>query len=94
MQPDAANEGLDRDSLPSPSLLKRIPDRAIGETVRFRGWVRTSRKMKKASFVQVCDGSNMHGVQVVLSPDLAEKRYGVLVMECLREWQMTKVSIA
>jgi asparaginyl-tRNA synthetase len=38
----------------------------VGDTVELRGWVRTVRNQKQFAFMQVNDGSNMSGIQVVL----------------------------
>ncbi len=42
-----------------------------GETVEVRGWVRTVRDQKQFCFMQVNDGSNMSGIQVVVEPGAA-----------------------
>jgi hypothetical protein len=42
-----------------------------GETVELRGWVRTLRDQKQFCFIQVNDGSNMSGIQVVVEPGAA-----------------------
>ena len=39
------------------------------ESVLIKGWVRTVRKQKTLAFVEVNDGSNMNGIQCVLSFD-------------------------
>jgi hypothetical protein len=40
-----------------------------GSPVLIKGWVRTVRKQKTLAFVEVNDGSNMNGIQCVLSFD-------------------------
>ena len=40
-----------------------------GNPVLIKGWVRTVRKQKTLAFVEVNDGSNMKGIQCVLSFD-------------------------
>ena len=40
-----------------------------GNPVLIKGWVRTLRKQKTLAFVEVNDGSNMKGIQCVLSFD-------------------------
>ncbi len=40
-----------------------------GTPVLVKGWVRTVRKQKTLAFVEVNDGSNMNGIQCVLSFD-------------------------
>ena len=46
------------------SLLQRAP----GETVTARGWVKTRRDSKNVHFVQLNDGSSTTDLQVVLEP--------------------------
>ncbi|GBF89590.1 asparaginyl-tRNA synthetase [Raphidocelis subcapitata] len=41
---------------------------AVGGSVELRGWVRTVRNQKQFAFMQVNDGSNLSGIQVVLEP--------------------------
>ena len=43
----------------------------IGDKVQLRGWVRTVRAQKELSFVEVNDGSNLSGIQAVVT-DAAE----------------------
>lgn len=40
----------------------------VGEKVQVRGWVRTLRNQKQFCFLQVNDGSNLSGIQVVIEP--------------------------
>lgn len=65
-------------SPPSPStettVLKRVKtvdakEPTDGNPVLIKGWVRTVRKQKTLAFVEVNDGSNMNGIQCVLSFD-------------------------
>ena len=44
-----------------------------GDSVLIKGWVRTVRKQKTLAFVEVNDGSNMSGIQCVLSFDSVDK---------------------
>lgn len=44
-------------------------DVALG-SVTVRGWVRTARSSKKVSFIELSDGSTVHGLQLVISNDL------------------------
>ncbi len=58
----------------TPCLSQRTEDgKALhqGETVEVRGWVRTVRDQKQFCFMQVNDGSNMSGIQVVVEPGAA-----------------------
>jgi asparaginyl-tRNA synthetase len=41
--------------------------------VLIKGWVRTVRKQKTLAFVEVNDGSNMAGIQCVLSFDVIDE---------------------
>ena len=56
------------------SVLRRVKtvdatEATDGEPVLIKGWVRTVRKQKTLAFVEVNDGSNMNGLQCVLSFD-------------------------
>ena len=44
-----------------------------GSPVLIKGWVRTVRKQKTLAFVEVNDGSNMNGIQCVLSFDVIDE---------------------
>ena len=44
-----------------------------GSPVLVKGWVRTIRKQKTLAFVEVNDGSNMNGIQCVLSFDTIDE---------------------
>lgn len=44
-----------------------------GSPVLIKGWVRTVRKQKTLAFVEVNDGSNMNGIQCVLSFDAIDE---------------------
>lgn len=44
-----------------------------GSPVVVKGWVRTVRKQKTLAFVEVNDGSNMKGIQCVLSFDVIDE---------------------
>jgi asparaginyl-tRNA synthetase len=44
-----------------------------GKPVLIKGWVRTVRKQKTLAFVEVNDGSNMAGIQCVLSFDAIDE---------------------
>ena len=61
---------------PSTTVLSRV--KAADATspsdgpVLVKGWVRTVRKQKTLAFVEVNDGSNLSGLQCVLSFDLID----------------------
>jgi len=57
------------------SALLTQAEAAIGQSVLLKGWVRTVRKQKSFSFVEVNDGSCMRSVQVVAPGDM--ETYGV-----------------
>ena len=42
----------------------------IGKTLTFGGWIKTLRDNKNIGFIQLNDGSNFNGVQIVISDDL------------------------
>lgn len=54
------------------------------ESVVVKGWVRTIRKQKTLAFVQVNDGSNLKGIQCVVSFDEIDDatKGGELKVEC------------
>ena len=56
-----------------PSVLKRVKTidavDPTDESIIVKGWVRTIRKQKTLAFVQVNDGSNLKGIQCVVSFD-------------------------
>ncbi|NER80984.1 MAG: asparagine--tRNA ligase [Leptolyngbya sp. SIO1D8] len=43
-----------------------------GDSVTIRGWVRTKRSQKSFSFINVNDGSNMNGLQVVAAEEMLD----------------------
>jgi len=47
-------------------LLDADVDAIVGKTVTVKGWVRTFRDQKRFAFVNVNDGSNLGGIQVVV----------------------------
>lgn len=57
----------------APTVLKRVKTidavEASEDPVIVKGWVRTIRKQKTLAFVQVNDGSNLKGIQCVVSFD-------------------------
>lgn len=50
---------------------------SVGSKIRVQGWVRTIRKQKKWSFMVMNDGTTLHGLQVLLSPELTGLFKGV-----------------
>jgi len=66
------------DATSTSTVLKRVKTSEIKsdhesvqskEPVLIKGWVRTVRKQKTLAFVEINDGSNLKGVQCVLSLD-------------------------
>jgi hypothetical protein len=57
-----------------------------GKPILIKGWVRTVRKQKTLAFVEVNDGSNMNGIQCVLSFDTidedTQKELGKITTGC------------
>lgn len=49
------------------------PSSFIGQSARVMGWVRTVRLQKEFAFVEINDGSSLHGVQAVISRDLTSE---------------------
>jgi asparaginyl-tRNA synthetase len=58
---------------PSPPRVKtahcNADDSRVGQRVTIKGWVRTVRKQKTLAFLNVNDGSNVAGIQVVVNLD-------------------------
>ena len=53
--------------------IRRLLERSsAGARVSARGWLRTARHAKNVSFLDLSDGSNFAGLQVVASPELPE----------------------
>ena len=55
--------------------LLRSGDELIGQNIRVSGWVRTVRRQKTFSFIEVNDGTSLRGVQVIANATLDS--YGV-----------------
>jgi asparaginyl-tRNA synthetase len=53
----------------SPPRVKTADAKVSDEPVSIKGWVKTVRKQKTLAFVEVNDGSNMSGIQCVLTFD-------------------------
>lgn len=58
--------------------IKRITSDHIGQTVTIKGWVRTTRDQKTMTFINVNDGSNLAGMQVVAERS-AMKDYDTII---------------
>ena len=52
-----------------PIQIKQILGQAIGTEVTVKGWVRTKRESKNATFIAVNDGSTIHNIQAVAEPN-------------------------
>ncbi|OAK95217.1 asparaginyl-tRNA synthetase [Phaeosphaeriaceae sp. SRC1lsM3a] len=58
---------------PSAAESKSVPPLVTdGQTLKVNGYVRSVRKQKRIAFAAIGDGSTLHTVQAVLSPELAE----------------------
>ena len=53
----------------SPPRVKTAEAKISDDLVSIKGWVKTVRKQKTLAFVEVNDGSNMSGIQCVLTFD-------------------------
>ncbi|MEM8604237.1 MAG: asparagine--tRNA ligase [Cyanobacteria bacterium P01_H01_bin.121] len=49
-----------------------LRDGQPNEVVTIQGWVRTKREQKEFAFVEVNDGSSLHGLQVILAAELPD----------------------
>ncbi len=45
--------------------ISSVDEKQINQTVSLNGWVRTRRDSKGITFIQLYDGSNQNGIQVV-----------------------------
>jgi asparaginyl-tRNA synthetase len=50
--------------------IRQIENSFIGQPLHICGWIRTVRDQKSFAFVEVNDGSTLHGLQVILDPTL------------------------
>jgi asparaginyl-tRNA synthetase len=58
-----------------PKTIKSIlQDQAVSDAqVSVNGWIRSVRSQKQVSFANVNDGSNLKGIQAILTPEQAKK---------------------
>lgn len=68
--------GSGRASVQTIRALHGAGDAAVGARAVVRGWVRSCRAQKKVSFVELGDGSCLHGLQIIVD-DGVEARAGV-----------------
>lgn len=59
--------------------IKQITTHDIGKTVNIKGWIKTARSSKNVSFIDVNDGSQFKGLQVVIEASL--KNYEALTKD-------------
>ncbi|KAJ1645767.1 asparaginyl-tRNA synthetase [Dispira simplex] len=64
-------------NLPVPTIHRVLTTRQVGDSVDVSGWVRSVRRQKTRAFIELCDGSSMEGVQIVLESDILA-RYSTL----------------
>lgn len=57
-----------------PSIRELLDAEAIGQAVTAKGWVRTKRQTKTATFVEVNDGSCMANIQCVFDSEISGSR--------------------
>ncbi len=50
-------------------IIKALTDAEVGQEVTVKGWVRTKRASKNVAFVALNDGSTIHNLQIVVSPE-------------------------
>ena len=67
LAPDADGASVDRTPRTRVSKLLTQGEAAVGSSVVLKGWVRTVRKQKSFSFVELNDGSTIKSVQVIVS---------------------------
>ena len=59
-------------SNPNIATLLGAPRPSAGEKITANGWIRTARKQKRITFLELGDGSTPETLQVVLNPAQAE----------------------
>ena len=52
-------------------------EKFLDQKVKVCGWIRTHRKSKNISFIEVNDGSNITGLQTVIEPELEEYKNNI-----------------
>lgn len=66
-----ANYSTVKSILPNKTIKTLLNEDSTNVAVR--GWIRSVRKQKQVSFATVNDGSNLKGIQAILSGEDAEK---------------------
>lgn len=51
--------------------IRRLPEKFLNQEIEINGWVRTVRASNKMGFIQINDGTNFAGIQIVFKDDLA-----------------------
>ncbi|KAJ1968989.1 asparaginyl-tRNA synthetase [Dispira parvispora] len=57
-------------SLPVPTIRRVLASRQVGDSVDVSGWVRSVRRQKARAFIELCDGSSLEGIQIVLESNI------------------------
>lgn len=61
-------------------MIKKITEKDCGQTVTINGWIRTVRDQKTLAFININDGSNFNGIQIVAEQDTI-KDYAALIAQ-------------
>lgn len=56
------------------TISNTLQNETVGSKILIKGWVRTKRAGKSVSFIAVNDGSTIHNLQVVATPDLFNEK--------------------
>ena len=75
LAPDVEGASVDRTPRTRVNKLLTQGEAAVGSSVVLKGWVRTVRKQKSFSFVELNDGSTIKSVQVIAPGEM--ESYGV-----------------
>ena len=59
--------------------IRELRNGTVGQRVFARGWVRSARRSKAATFIDLYDGSCFSGIQVVVPPELLEDEQAKLL---------------
>ncbi|KAF9163866.1 hypothetical protein DFQ26_002060 [Actinomortierella ambigua] len=58
-------------ALPNKTIRSILASTPEGSQVKVQGWIRSTRQQKQVAFAEVNDGSNLKGIQAILSSDQA-----------------------
>lgn len=60
-------------SILAKSVIETFRDPCIDARISISGWVKTIRKQKRVTFIEINDGSSPANLQIVTEPTIADK---------------------